>query len=151
MLRNAFSLGLNGSIGRKVSFYLNYDLSKIINDADGIFSLPSANYNLKLDRSSANNDQRHRFSAALSWEIRKGIRLSGNYFANSPPPYTITTGLDGNNDTNFNDRPFGTKRNSERGKWKNQFDLSFSWSFSFADKNNQDDGKSFFIKLGKFV
>ncbi len=33
----------------------------------------------------------------------------------SAPPYNITTGLDGNGDTTFNDRPSGVGRNSARG------------------------------------
>jgi hypothetical protein len=107
--------------------------------------LPNNNYDLKLDRSVSQNDQKHRVSAFLSWEIRKGIRLSGNYSIGSPLPYTITTGFDDNNDTSFNDRPFGVKRNSQRGTWKNQLDLSFSWAFSFINKKNQDDGKSFAV------
>jgi hypothetical protein len=137
--------GLNGSFPKNISFYFNYALSKTISDNNGIFGLPSDNYDLKLDRSVANNDQRHRFSTSWSWAIRKGLRLSGNYNVNSPLPFTITTGKDNNNDTSFNDRPFGIKRNSQRGTWRKQLDLSFSYAFSFIKKKNKDDEKSFGI------
>ena len=33
----------------------------------------------------------------------------------SATPYNVTTGVDGNGDTVFNDRPLGVERNSERG------------------------------------
>jgi TonB dependent receptor len=142
-VKNSLEIGLNGSLRKNVSFYFNYGLSKTTSDNNGIFGLPSDNYNLRLDRSFANNDQRHRFSSSWSWTIRKGLRLSGNYSINSPLPFTITTGKDNNNDTVFNDRPFEVKRNSRRGTWRKQLDLSFSYAFSFIKKKNKDDGKSF--------
>jgi outer membrane receptor protein involved in Fe transport len=142
-VRNTLNIGLNGSLRKNISFYFNYDLAKTVSDNNGIFGLPSDNYNLKLDRSFANNDQRHRFSTSWTWTIRKGLRLSGNYSMGSPLPFTITTGKDNNNDTIFNDRPFGIKRNSQRGTWRKQLDLSFSYAFSFIKKKNKDDGKSF--------
>lgn len=144
-VRNSLILNFNTNLSRHGSLYLNYNLSKIIDDSDGIFSLPSNNYNLRLDRSFSRYDRRHRFSAYYTWQIKKGVRFSGNYSLNSPLPYNITTGFDNNGDTIFNDRPFGVKRNSRRGTWKNQLDLSFSWMFSFIDKKNQDEGKSFAV------
>ena len=68
------------------------------------------------------------------------------FHTNSPLPYTITTGLDDNGDTIFNDRPNGISRNSERGTWQKRFDASLSWQFNlgknsdssgFADPNSQ--------------
>lgn len=144
-VRNSVNVGLSGTLIKKIIFYADYQLSKITSDNNGIFGLPSDNYNLREDRSQANNDQRHRFSTSLTWEIKKGLRLSGIYFLNSPLPYTVITGRDDNNDTNFNDRPFGVSRNSERGTWKNQLDMNFSWAFSFIDRKKGNDGKSFNI------
>ncbi len=118
-------------------------MSKTVSDNTGIFVLPSDNYNLRTERSISNNDQRHKVSSAISWQIKKGLRLSGGYVLNSPLPYTITTGRDDNGDTSFNDRFFGVLRNSVRGTWRNELDLSLSYSFSFVDKSSTDDGKSF--------
>lgn len=142
-VRNSLEIGLNGSLGRNLSFYFNYNLSKIISDYDGIFDLPSDNYNLRIDRAVAGNDQRHRFSTSWTWMIRKGLRISGSYLVNSPLPFTITTGRDDNNDTSFNDRPLGIKRNSQRKTWQNQLNLSFSYAFSFIKKKKPDDEKGF--------
>ncbi|HSK71275.1 MAG TPA: TonB-dependent receptor [Pyrinomonadaceae bacterium] len=143
-VRNSLNIGLSGTLLKKLTFYADYHLSKITSDNNGIFGLPGDNYNLRAERAPADNDQRHRFSTSVIWDIRKGLRLSGIYFANSPLPYTITTGRDDNGDTNFNDRPFGVLRNSERGTWKNRLDMSFSWAFSFIDRKKAD-GRDFSI------
>jgi len=141
-VRNSLNIGLNGNLRKNISFGVDYTLSKKISDGDGIFSLPSNNYNLKSDRSAANDDQRHRISTSIGWNVRKGMRLSAIYVANSPLPYTITTGKDENADTIFNDRPFGVLRNSERGKWRSQLDLGFSWTFSFVNRKGEFSGTS---------
>ena len=139
-VRHSAKFELNGSLTKTVSFGINYTLAKKISDYDGIFDLPSDNYNLKSDRSAADDDQRHRFYANLIWRIRKGWRLSAIYAANSSLPYTITTGKDENGDTNFNDRPAGFLRNGERGKWRNQLDMGGSWFFSFIKRQGNFEG-----------
>lgn len=144
-VRNSLNFGLTGNIFRKISYAINYDLAKVINDADSIFSLPSDSYNLKADRSVSVLDRRHRLSAYASLEVKKGLRIAANYYTNSPRPYNITTGFDENGDTVFNDRPAGFKRNTARGAWERQLDLNFSYAFSFIDKNGGDKGKGFSI------
>lgn len=54
-------------------------------------------------------------------------------------PYTITTGFDENGDTVFNDRPSGIGRNSERGVWQKQVDMSLGWTIGLVKRK---DGKS---------
>ncbi len=115
-------------------FSFNYRLAKSISDSNGNFGSPSDSNNLRLDRSVSNIDQRHNIYATFGWALPKGLRLSAIGRANSPLPYTITTGIDNNGDTVFNDRPFGVLRNSERGTWKRQLDASLSWQFSL-EKN----------------
>lgn len=111
-VRSSLDLGLDGALTKTISYTINYSLSKIISDSGGIFSLPSDNYNLRKDISAADIDQRHRLNAYLTWQIKKGLRLSAIYSSNSPQPYNITTGRDDNHDTIFNDRPADVKRNS---------------------------------------
>ncbi|MGI8668225.1 MAG: hypothetical protein ACR2J3_00060 [Aridibacter sp.] len=142
-VRNALNVGYDGRLTRNISFAINYTLSKIISDYNSIFSLPSDNYNFRIDRSVADNDLRHRFGISSSWQIRKGLRLSAIYSLRSPLPYTITTGRDDNNDTTFNDRPINTGRNSERGEWHNQLDMNFSYSFSFINRKTGNSNKGF--------
>ena len=142
-VRNSFSVGLNASPARNISLFVDYAVSKITGDNEGIFSVPSNNFDIRLDRGPANNDQRHRLSTSVSWDLRPRLRLSAFYFLTSPLPFTITTGRDDNKDTNFNDRPVGVRRNSERGTWKNQLDLNLSWAFSFAKRSQDSKGRSF--------
>ena len=144
-LRNALDIGLSGRLTKDASFGINYTLSKTISDNNGIFGLPSDNDNLQTDRSIANNDQRHRISASIGWKIRKGLSFSTIVSANSPLPYTITTGRDDNGDTNFNDRPFETTRNSERGRWRKQVDTSLSYTFSFISRRDKGSSGSFSV------
>lgn len=113
---------------------VNYRLAKSISDSNANFGLPSDSNNLRLDRSVSNIDQRHNVYATFGWALPKGLRFSTIARANSPLPYTITTGIDNNGDTVFNDRPIGILRNSERGTWKKQFDTSLSWQFSLEKK-----------------
>lgn len=144
-VRNALNVALSGRLTKNASFGINYNFSKIISDNDGIFGLPSENNNLLADRSVAGNDQRHRISASLGWKIRKGLSLTTIFSANSALPYTITTGIDDNGDTNFNDRPLGIERNSERGKWRKQVDVDLSYTFSFINRNGKGSNSSFAI------
>lgn len=139
-VRNSLRIDLSGNLQKNTSFGLSYTLAKKLSDSDGIFSMPSDNYNLRADRSASNDDQRHRIFTSLSWSIAKGLRLSSVFSVNSPLPYTITTGRDGNRDTIFNDRPNGTLRNSERGKWRSQLDMGLSWTFSFVNRTGEKTG-----------
>lgn len=143
--RNSLNIGVNGILRRGVSFGLSYSLQKRISDNDTIFEFPSDSYNLALDKSFAKNDQRHKIYGSLNWKIRKGLLASAIYSLNSPLPYTITTGIDNNNDTIFNDRPEEISRNSERGTWTKQLDLGFSWTFSFINFEGEKKGKSAII------
>ena len=120
------------------SFTSNYTLGKTISDNSGIFGLPSNNYNLGLDRSAADNDQRHRIYTSLSWKVLRNLRLSGIFTANSGNPYSITTGQDNNKDTIFNDRPVGVSRNSERGAWHKRFDGSINWTIGLVKNKDAD-------------
>lgn len=136
--QNSLNIEFNGRLKKDVFFTSSYTLGKTISDNSGIFGLPSDNYNLSLDRSVADNDQRHRFYNLLSWEILRNVRLSGIFTADSGKPYSITTGRDNNKDTIFNDRPVGVNRNSERGAWHKQFDGSISWTMGLV-KNKKSD------------
>lgn len=131
-LKNVLRISYQTTPTKTTFFSLDYRLGKSVSDADGFFGLPSDNYNLRRDRAFANNDQRHIFTAAFGWALPKNLRLSTIFFAGSPLPYTITTGNDDNGDTIFNDRPRRLPRNSERGNWKKQFDMSLSWKYKLG-------------------
>lgn len=136
-VRNTLKFSFNTAPSKTTFLSVDYRLSKNISDANGYFGLPSDNYNLRLDRSVSNNDQRHYVYTTFGWALPKNLRFSTIFRANSPLPYTVTTGKDNNGDTIFNDRPTGVLRNSERSSWNRQFDASLSWKFSLEkDRNN---------------
>lgn len=138
--RRSLDINASGSFTSRFSYAISYTLAKVISDAEGIFSLPSDNYNLRLDRSVSNTDQRHRLYAFSNWKIRKGLNFSTIFKVGSPLPYTITTGLDDNRDTIFNDRPSGIERNGLRGSWQRQIDANISWTMFFGNKESSASG-----------
>lgn len=150
-VRNALDANFSTVLKKGITFSLNYTLQKKISDSDDIFSFPSNNSNLNADRASSNDDQRHRISGNISWKIKRGLLLTAVYRIDSPLPYTIITGFDDNNDTIFNDRPYGVSRNSERGIWKRQLDIGASYTFSFYNLEKERKGNATLIFSGSEI
>ena len=73
-------------------------------------------------------DVRHRIFFNFNTPLGNGVRLGLNVQGSSALPYNITTGLDDNGDTVFNDRPAGVGRNSARGasQWTTNIRLNKS-------------------------
>lgn len=132
--RKSLNISLNGKLNRRVSYGVEYTLSKTNSDNSGVFALPTDNNDLRIDYSVADNDQPHQIYCSVLWKIRKGVNLSTIFSANSGLPYTITTGFDNNGDTAFNDRPAGILRNSERETWQKQVDMSLGWTIGIGKK-----------------
>lgn len=146
--RNSLNINASGSLTSRFSYAFSYTLAKEVSDGEGIFSLPSDSYNLRLDRSVSTADQRHRVNAFLNYTVRKGLSLSTIFKVGSPLPYTITTGRDDNEDTIFNDRPLGVARNSVRGSWQRQIDANVSWTVFFGNKKGPASGPQKIILTG---
>jgi len=153
--RNSVSVYFETKPTEKTYFSTSYRLSRSASDADGAFSLPSNNFDLRNDRAVSSDDRRHRIFGSLGWSPKNGIRLSGSFLAASALPINITTGNDNNNDTIFNDRPLGVKRNSDRGLWVSKFDSSFQWVFKLekrgsistnADGSNSTQGRTLIFR-----
>lgn len=117
---------------RRLFFAVNYSLSKAANEADGPFSLPVDNFNLRAERGPAAMDMRHRFFVLTNMNLFKGLRLGTAFQATSALPYNITTGSDNNGDTVSNDRPVGIERNSARGAGRWEMSTRLSWGFGFG-------------------
>jgi len=109
---------------------LNYALSSQKNDADGPFSLPADNYNLRGEWGRAPQDQRHAFSTMLQFSLPWGLRANTRWQTNSGRPYDILTGFDDNRDTVIRDRPAGVARNSAQGTGLFNIDLNLSKTIS---------------------
>jgi hypothetical protein len=108
---------------RRIMGNVMYQYGNARNSADSPLSLPSNNLDPDADWGPAANDIRHRVFFMGNTPLPYGIRASMQGQYSSAPPYNITTGLDGNGDTVFNDRPAGVGRNSARGA--SQWNVNF--------------------------
>jgi hypothetical protein len=88
-----------------ISIFANYALNKAQSDSDGANSFPANSYDLSGEYSSAALDIRHRFVIGGNFETFWDIGLSPFITFRSGTPFNITTGVDGNGDSIFNDRP----------------------------------------------
>ena len=119
---------------RRIFGNVMYQWANTRNFADSALSLPSDSNNPDADWGPAAQDMRHRavrdgqLPAARS-ALRAGLNMQVHRRAG---PTTITTGLDDNGDTVFNDRPAGVARNSARGAGQVTADLRLTRSFNLG-------------------
>jgi hypothetical protein len=105
---------LDASFGRprwhRVFAGVNYGWSTMATNTTGAFSRPAS---LDLDSEWGPMGPRHRLGVSFSARFGSlGVSLNGR--AQSGTPYTMTTGVDANEDGAFNDRPSGVGRNTLR-------------------------------------
>ncbi len=100
---------------RRILGMVMYQFGSQRNYADSALSLPSNSNDPDLDWGPAAQDVRHRVFFNFNSPIGNGVRLSLGLQGSSALPYNITTGLDTNGDTVFNDRAPGVERNTGRG------------------------------------
>jgi hypothetical protein len=108
-IRHELAFGLSRRFNTRFIFFGNYRLAWAKDDG----GLPADNYNLRPEWARSSSDRRHSFNLMLMVNLPWGLRLTPNLFINSGAPFNITTGLDDNLDTQFNDRPAGIGRNSD--------------------------------------
>jgi hypothetical protein len=92
-----------------------YQYNNSRNFSDSPLALPSDSVHPDADWGPSAQDVRHRIFFNFNTPLGNGVRLGMNIQGSSALPYTITTGLDSNGDTVFNDRAPGVGRNSARG------------------------------------
>jgi hypothetical protein len=110
------SVSLNARyIPRRIMGMVTYQYANARNFSDFPTAMPSNSLDPDADWGPSAQDVRHRVFFNFNAPLGNGVRLSLSTQGSSALPYTITTGLDGNGDTVFNDRPAGVGRNSERG------------------------------------
>ncbi|MGE0814137.1 MAG: hypothetical protein AB7O93_12400, partial [Vicinamibacterales bacterium] len=127
------SIGLNLRVPqRRIFGNVMYQLASVRNNADGPLSLPADSNDPDADWGPAMQDVRHRMFVMANFPMPYGLRVGLNAQVSSARPYNITTGLDGNGDTLFNDRPVGVGRNSARGAGQFSTDLRLTKSFNLG-------------------
>ena len=133
---------LNATVTRissRYQIFATYSYVRATNDADGPFSLPADNYNLRAERGPSALDVRHSLLVLVNVRLPKNLRLGTFFFDDSPLPYNITTGFDDNGDSIQNDRPLGVGRNSARGAPRWDLSSRLSWSFGFGKRGGGGD------------
>jgi len=115
---------------KRVTLFLNYTLAKLRNNTEGAFSIAPLG-DLDFEWGPANNDIRHRLNISLNNQIVKNLTMGFNMNRTSGTPFTLRTGLDGNGDLVFNDRPIGIGRNTERaaGHFNLNMNVGYNWTF----------------------
>jgi hypothetical protein len=127
------SAGLNLRAPQRRMFgNVMYQLGSIRNYADSALSLPSNSNDPDADWGPAAQDVRHRLFVMANFPLVFGLRAGMNMQLSSARPYNITTGLDDNGDTVFNDRPDGVGRNSARGAKQMTVDLRLTKSINLG-------------------
>jgi Carboxypeptidase regulatory-like domain len=117
---------------RRVMGNVMYQWNNVRNFADSPLSLPSDSNNPDADWGPSATDVRHRLFFMFNTPLLFGVRAGMQAQYASALPYNITTGLDDNGDTVFNDRPAGVGRNSARGADQWTMSLRVNRSFNLG-------------------
>jgi hypothetical protein len=117
---------------RRIMGNVTYQYANARNFSDSPLALPSDSNDPDADWGPSSMDIRHRVFLMANTPVGYGIRASVQAQYSSAPPYTITTGLDDNGDTVFNDRPAGVGRNSARGADQWNVNLRVNRSFNLG-------------------
>ncbi len=117
---------------RRLTGNVMYQWANVRNFADSPLSLPADSNNPDADWGPSATDVRHRLFLMFNTPLLFGVRagMQGQYA--SALPYNITTGIDDNGDTVFNDRPAGVGRDSARGADQWTMSLRVNRSFNLG-------------------
>jgi len=91
--------------GRIPGFSVAYTLSKATRNVEDFGSTAQDPNNVAAEKALATQDRRHQVVAQVTWTLPLGIQIGTLIQARTGRPVNITTGLDNNGDSNFNDRP----------------------------------------------
>ena len=133
---NSVTFALRLHPRRNVSLYSQYIVSRAMDDTSGKFFLPANNYDLHPEWGRSNYDRRHQFNFVGMYELPRGFRMGAVARVASGIPFNITTGLDNNGDTVFNDRPLGVTRNTGHGPGYANLDLRFGKTFHLKGRDH---------------
>jgi hypothetical protein len=91
--------------GKGPAFGASYTLSRTVRTVEGFLFLAQDQNNLDAEKGLGENHRRHQIAAHTTWTLPADFQLALLLQARSGRPFTITTGVDNNGDTNINDRP----------------------------------------------
>jgi outer membrane receptor protein involved in Fe transport len=146
---HALELVLRGKVTRFFNGTAQYTLGRAYNNASGVNALPANNYDLTLEWSRAEFDERQRFNLLGTVEASDWFKLGLVLSLISGRPYNLTTGRDDNHDTVANDRPAGVRRNSLPGPGTATLDVRWSKEFELK-KTKNGEGPTMTVGVGAF-
>lgn len=111
---------------RRTVLRFNYRYRRAFNNSDGAFT-PSPTGSLDAEWAPSSSDTRHRMRGSVSSQAFRNLSAQVSLDANSGGPYTMTTGLDENGDSIFNDRPLQLPRNTARLPWRTTMSANVSY------------------------
>ena len=103
--QNQLMVNTNVRVGTKVQLFGFYSLGHANSDTAGVSTFPSNSYDISQDWGRASFDVRQRVFLGGSISFPYLIRLSPFMIFSSGSPFNITSPLDLNADSQFNDRP----------------------------------------------
>jgi hypothetical protein len=112
---DSLAVTLRGRVTRWFNGQMQYTLSRVYNDTNGIASFPANDYDLSGEWARADFDRRHRFLLLGRVGAIKVIDLGVGLTLNSGAPYTETLGGDVYNNGRWRARPLGVGRNTLEG------------------------------------
>ncbi len=133
---------------KRATLFFNHTLGRARNNTDGAFNVAPTG-DLEQEWGAANNDVRQRLNVQLNNQIIKGLGIGIGLNVSSASPYTIRTGLDGNGDFIFNDRPLGVERNTERGSGTFSMNLNLNYNWQFGPPVAGPPGIGVFVNGGQ--
>ena len=136
-LRNADQAKWNP---RRTTVRFNYRHRRAYNNTDGAFSV-SPSGSLDDQWGSAGGDTWHRLRTSVSTQAYRNLNAQMSWDTNSGAPYTITTGIDENGDSIFNDRPFDVPRNSVRLPWRSTLSANVSYTIPIGRAPGPEGGR----------
>ena len=103
---NALLVSVNRrASGRVPGFSVAYTLSKAERTVEDFGFTGQDPNDPAAEKALASQDRRHQVVAQVTWALPFGVQVGGLVQARTGRPVNITTGLDNNGDSNFNDRP----------------------------------------------
>ena len=103
--QNQFVVNGRSRFADGFSVFANYAFGVVKSDSDGAGSFPANSYDLSGEYGYASSDIRHRLTVGGNFDMPWGIELSPFITFRTGIPFNITTGIDSNGDSLFNERP----------------------------------------------
>jgi hypothetical protein len=129
---DSLAVTLRGRMTRWFNGQMQYTVSRVYNDTNGIASFPANDYDLSGEWARADFDRRHRLLLLGRASVVKAIDLGVGLTLNSGGPFTETLGGDVYNNGRGRARPAGVGRNTLEGDGFATLDLRASRDVKFG-------------------